>query len=66
MDEEEFQKLVHEHDISICGYGPITATIVAAKKLGAKNAKLLSYTTSGDITGDRHAVVGYASIKFTY
>ncbi|MEM2365413.1 MAG: AmmeMemoRadiSam system protein B, partial [Nitrososphaerota archaeon] len=30
--------------------------------LGTKNVRLLKYATSGDVTGDRSAVVGYASI----
>jgi AmmeMemoRadiSam system protein B len=39
--------------------------ITAAKTLGAKKAELLCYKTSGDITGDYSAVVGYASIAIT-
>ena len=41
------------------------SAITAAKALGAKKAQLLCYKTSGDITGDFSAVVGYASIAFT-
>jgi AmmeMemoRadiSam system protein B len=39
--------------------------ITAAKGLGAKSAELLSYKTSGDVTGDTSAVVGYAAIMVT-
>ena len=46
----------------MCGVGPTSAAIVATKMLGAKKAMLLSYKTSGDITGDFSRVVGYASI----
>lgn len=35
--------------------------VKAMKTLGAEKAKLLAYATSGDITGDYSAVVGYAS-----
>ncbi|TET11440.1 AmmeMemoRadiSam system protein B, partial [Candidatus Aerophobetes bacterium] len=34
----------------------------ATSLLGAKKAALLKYATSGDITGDYEAVVGYASV----
>jgi AmmeMemoRadiSam system protein B len=65
LDEESLQKVVESQSISMCGYGPVTAAIRAAKLLGAKNASLLSYKTSGDVTGDTGAVVGYASISLT-
>ena len=64
MDEEQYYSAVESHAISTCGYGPAIAAITAAKELGAKKAKLLCYKTSGDITGDFSAVVGYASISF--
>jgi len=64
MDEEQYYSDVDSHAISTCGYGPTIAAITAAKELGAKKAKLLCYKTSGDITGDFSAVVGYASISF--
>jgi hypothetical protein len=36
--------------------------IHACKELGAKKAELVMYQTSGDVTGDFHRVVGYASV----
>jgi len=65
MDEILFYKTVESYDISTCGYGPVIALITAAKKLNAKKAELLSYKTSGDITGDLSSVVGYAAVGFT-
>lgn len=65
MDEAKFYSIVETHHISACGYGPITALITAAKILGAKEAKLLCYKTSGDIIGDYSSVVGYAAVCFT-
>ena len=65
LDEAELQSVVESRSISMCGYGPVTAAVKASKILGAKEAKLLSYKTSGDITGDYSAVVGYASIAIT-
>lgn len=44
-----------------CGAGPIAATMLAAKKLGADKAKVLKYANSGDVTGEKSSVVGYMS-----
>jgi AmmeMemoRadiSam system protein B len=38
--------------------------ITAAKGLNAKEAKVLSYRSSGDTTGDTSSVVGYAAVSF--
>lgn len=65
MDEERVQSVVQSNHITMCGYGPVSATLVASKRLGANRAEILSYHTSGDITGDRGAVVGYASARIT-
>ena len=64
MDEEKYYSTVESHSISTCGYGPVVAVITVAKALGGKKGQLLCYKTSGDITGDYSAVVGYASISF--
>ena len=61
MDEIQLQKVVKREQITTCGYGPISATLVASKLGGAKFSEILSYYTSGDIIGDDHQVVGYAS-----
>ena len=47
-----------------CGGGPAAVTMVVSKKLGADRARLLKYANSGDVTGDRRSVVGYASAVF--
>ncbi len=47
-----------------CGGGPIVATMVAAERLGAKQARILKYANSGDSTGDRSRVVGYGAVAF--
>jgi len=62
LDEEEFFDRVQEKNASICGYGGIATTMVAAKELGSKKGKLLKYATSGDVIGDRSQVVGYGSV----
>lgn len=64
MNEKKFQEIIEERSVSACGYGPVTAMIHAAKVRGARSGKLLSYQTSGDVTGDKRAVVGYAAASF--
>jgi hypothetical protein len=44
-----------------CGGGPIVTSILISEKLGANKAKVLNYANSGDVTGDKSGVVGYAS-----
>ena len=53
--------LAREHS-TMCGYGPTIAMLIAAKMLGAASAELVKYATSGDVSGDRESVVGYAGI----
>ena len=65
MDEKKFQDTIEENSVSACGYGPVTAVLHASKILGAKQATLLSYQTSGDTAGDKRSVVGYAAIALT-
>jgi len=64
MDAKGFVSIIEERNITACGYGPITALITAAKGLLAKEAIVLRYKTSGDITGDKSSVVGYAAVSF--
>jgi AmmeMemoRadiSam system protein B len=54
--------VVTQRSISMCGLSPAVAMLTAARKLGAKSAKLVKYATSGDISRDRNMVVGYAGI----
>jgi AmmeMemoRadiSam system protein B len=65
LDDATLNELGESNRVTMCGYGPITTLIAAAKMLGGIKADLLTYKTSGDITGDRSAVVGYSSIIFT-
>jgi AmmeMemoRadiSam system protein B len=62
LDEDKLLKRVGELDISMCGYAPVVSLISAAKELGAKEAELVKYQTSGDTSGDYSSVVGYAGI----
>ncbi|MFC1892610.1 MEMO1 family protein [Chloroflexota bacterium] len=62
MNEDELLRRVDEFNISMCGYGPAVSLIAAAKELGATRAELVKYQTSGDVSGNYSAVVGYAGI----
>ncbi len=62
LNPQELYQVVEQEKISMCGYGPAVAMLTAAKELGATKAELARYATSGDISGDRSNVVGYAGI----
>ena len=64
-DTEGFYRVILERNISVCGPGAIM-TLMEYGKLqgGVRRITLLKHATSGDITGDFSAVVGYASVKF--
>jgi AmmeMemoRadiSam system protein B len=65
LDARGLFDVVTQQDISMCGIGPTVAMLTAARQLGAKAAELVKYATSGDISGDRDMVVGYAGIVVT-
>jgi AmmeMemoRadiSam system protein B len=62
LDSRGLYDAVTQQHISMCGFGPAVAMLTATKKLGATGAELIKYATSGDISGDRNMVVGYAGI----
>ncbi len=47
----------------MCGYFPVLITMRIAEKLNW-STRLLKYANSGDVTGDKSGVVGYAAIAF--
>jgi hypothetical protein len=62
LDPRGLFDVVTQQDISMCGFGPAVAMLTAVRQLGAKSAELVKYATSGDISGDRDMVVGYAGV----
>ena len=62
LDPRGLYEVVTGENISMCGYGPTVAMLAAAKLLGATKAELVKYATSGDVSGDREMVVGYAGM----
>ncbi len=62
LDEEGLFEVVARNRISMCGVAPTISMIACCRELGAKEAELVRYQTSGDVTGDFLKVVGYAGI----
>jgi AmmeMemoRadiSam system protein B len=62
LNPRGLHETVMNESISMCGFGPSVAMLTAAKRLGATKAELVRYATSGDVSGDRDMVVGYAGI----
>lgn len=51
-------------DCTVCGLSAVEAVLAGAGALGADRAKLLSALNSGDVSGDKTRVVGYAAAAF--
>ena len=62
LDPKGLHERVLRERISMCGFAPTTAALIAAIRLGATSATLVKYMTSGDVTGDYRQVVGYAGV----
>ncbi|MFA5801433.1 MAG: AmmeMemoRadiSam system protein B [Thermoleophilia bacterium] len=62
LDPDGLLDTVHKNQISMCGAAPAAAMLYATLKLGASEARLQKYQTSGDVTGDYSQVVGYAGV----
>jgi len=55
-------RAVHDFNITMCGYSGVAALLYSLPKKA--KGELLIYYTSGEVTGDFRAVVGYAAIGF--
>lgn len=62
LDAVGLHRTVRQNRISMCGFHPATAVLLAAKALGATAARLVRHMTSGDVNHDYSRVVGYAGI----
>jgi AmmeMemoRadiSam system protein B len=61
-DPAGLYETVRKEGISMCGVIPATVALAAANDLGAVDAHLVAYATSGDVSGDYSSVVGYAGV----
>ncbi len=64
LDPEGLFRVIEEMHITMCGPGPAAALAELASKLGGARPRLLKHATSGDVTGEKSWVVGYAAIEF--
>jgi AmmeMemoRadiSam system protein B len=62
LDPRGLYDTVRHEGITMCGYAATVTMLVAVRELGAAGSKLIRYATSGDVSGDRDQVVGYAGI----
>lgn len=44
-----------------CGGGPMVVAMLVSQRMGTVKSLLLKYANSGDVTGDKSSVVGYAA-----
>ncbi|HET8921489.1 MAG TPA: AmmeMemoRadiSam system protein B [Candidatus Acidoferrum sp.] len=65
LDPRGLYDTCRNEEISMCGLGPAVAMLTALNALGVKESELVKYATSGDVSGDRDAVVGYAGMVFS-
>lgn len=63
FDPEGLLQVCRQERITMCGAVPAAVMLVAAVQLGATQAELAGYGTSGDVTGDNRQVVGYAAVS---
>lgn len=64
FDAEGLLGLLQRSPEHACGGGPMVAVMRAARLLGATDARVLKYADSGDVSGDKTAVVGYLAAVF--
>jgi hypothetical protein len=64
FDEDGLQAALDRRPEHACGGGPTVAVMRAAHALGARDAVVLNYADSGDVSGDKSSVVGYLAAAF--
>ena len=63
LDTSAFYAALRKIRPSMCGFGCIAAAAEICRAFGAAEARVLLYTTSGEVTGDFDEVVGYAAVE---
>jgi AmmeMemoRadiSam system protein B len=59
FDADDLQRALDARPDHACGGGPTVSVMRAARLSGARDAVILNYADSGDVSGDKSAVVGY-------
>jgi AmmeMemoRadiSam system protein B len=63
LDPERLYSTVRSNRVSMCGILPATIVLATLRLLGrVSRIERIGYGTSGDVSGDRHRVVGYAGL----
>ncbi|MCX7857972.1 MAG: AmmeMemoRadiSam system protein B [Deltaproteobacteria bacterium] len=61
---EKMEKDYENESYEACGGGPMISVMMISRLMGAKKGIVLKYANSGDVSGDKSAVVGYMSALF--
>ena len=64
LDLDAFYTTLERRNVTACGYGAIATVMEACRLLGYEGGRVNAYATSGDVTGENEAVVGYPSVSF--
>ena len=64
FDADGLQRALDAEPDHACGGGPTVAVMRTARALGARDALVLNYADSGDVSGDKTKVVGYMAAAF--
>jgi AmmeMemoRadiSam system radical SAM enzyme/AmmeMemoRadiSam system protein B/AmmeMemoRadiSam system protein A len=63
LDGEKLLQTVRSHHISMCGVIPAAIVLETLRRLGGRHrVERVGYATSGDMSGERQRVVGYAGL----
>ena len=65
LDTDSLLERVEDWNITMCGVAPVCILLEVAKSLGAREAALVKYQTSGEAAGDYRSVVGYAGMRIS-
>jgi len=63
-DAEAIYEAYAKEEVEACGMGPVLTSILLAKKMKWSGPCLIRYANSGDVTGERSSVVGYAAMAY--
>jgi hypothetical protein len=62
FDAKGLLEVCRSQHITMCGVSPSAVMLTAARELGASTADVVAYGNSGDVSGDKQQVVGYAAV----
>lgn len=64
-DIEQIYDACLREEAEACGMGPVLSLLLLSEKMRWQGPFLIRYANSGDVTGDRRSVVGYAAMRFS-